>query len=162
MSRKLLHLVPVLAAVGSLVVLAGAAVAGPTSGGHSHGTGYSGQSSGYYYAPAYVTPAYLAPAAPVASGAFYYSPDSSATGADSAAQLNVQVPANAEVWLNGYKTKLTGSARTFISPPLTNDQNYRYHVRVRWMENGQPVTQERDVPVAPGTQTSVQFAGLSR
>jgi hypothetical protein len=32
---------------------------------------------------------------------------------------------------------------------------------VRWLENGLEIIQERDVPVAPNTKTTVRFAGLA-
>jgi uncharacterized protein (TIGR03000 family) len=173
MIQSVFHGKPV-ATLASLALLAPVALAGPSVGGRSHGTGYSGRStSSYYYAPASVTPVSVTPAsvtpisvppAPAAgTSSSYYSPDSAATTAGgTAAELHIRVPANAEIWLNDYKTKLTGAHRIFVSPPLAGDQDYRYHVRVRWLENGQEITQERAVPVAPGTRTSVQFAGLAR
>jgi uncharacterized protein (TIGR03000 family) len=108
-------------------------------------------------------PAAAYPAAPTTtSGAFYYALDGSpATSNADAAVINVTVPATAEIWFNDYKTKLTGTTRTFVSPPLDPHLSHRYRVRVRWMENDQELVQERDVPIAPGTETRVRFSGLA-
>jgi uncharacterized protein (TIGR03000 family) len=76
--------------------------------------------------------------------------------------INIKAPATAEIWFNNQKTKSTGPTRSYVSPPLDPNQVHRYHVRVRWLENGQEVVQERDVPVAPNTVTTVQFSGLDK
>jgi uncharacterized protein (TIGR03000 family) len=133
------------------------ALAGPPSGGRSHGAN-TWEARRATYTPAVYTPStYVAPAAPSAiTGGFYYAPDAAPEAGDSAV-LAVRVPANAEIWLNEYKTKLTGPAREFISPPLSREMSHRYQVRVRWMENGREVIQEREVPVVPGARTSVRF-----
>jgi uncharacterized protein (TIGR03000 family) len=162
MRRVLSCVVLILACVALLALTDASVMAGPTSGGHSHGSNaWGGGGSSYYAAPIYAAPVYVVPgavASPAPGGAFYYAPEA---GESNAGVINVTVPANAEIWFNNYKTKLTGTSRTFVSPPLDPNQTHRYHVRVRWLENGQEVVQERDVPVAPGTQTSVQFAGLA-
>ena len=153
MTRNLLF--GAVAVLVSSALLATSAAAAPRSGGHSSGS--SSGSTSYAY-PSSATPVYVVPQPTTLNGSAYFAPDANvATG--NAAIINVTVPANAEVWFNDYKTKLSGDKRTFVSPPLnpSPDQSYRYHVRVRWMENGNEVVQERDVPVAPGTQTSVRF-----
>jgi uncharacterized protein (TIGR03000 family) len=132
-------------------------LSGPPSGGRSHGANTWEAKHATYTPAVYAPPTYVAPTAPPAvTGGFYYAPDAAPEAGDSAV-LAVRVPANAEIWLNDYKTKLTGPAREFISPSLSREMNYRYHVRVRWLENGREVTQEREVPVAPGARTSVRF-----
>jgi len=143
--------VPVLAAVTVLALTATLTMAAPTSRSRGSSTGTS------YAAPVYVAPGVYPAGAPGIGGAFYYAPGASG---DTTAVINVKVPAGAEVWFNDYQTKLTGTTRTFVSPPLQPSLSYRYHVQVRWLENGQAVVQERDVPVAPGIETTVQFSGL--
>jgi len=163
MKRNVFSWVAFVVCVTLLVLVTNPVLAG-SPGGRSVGANTWEAKHGTYAArvdsaPVYVVPEASAVAASAINGGFYYAPEV-APGAGSAALLDVKVPANAEIWLNDYKTKLTGPAREFISPPLSRDMAYRYHVRVRWMENGQQVVQERDVPLAPGTRTSVQFAGL--
>jgi uncharacterized protein (TIGR03000 family) len=156
MKRNVLLAGAIVACIAVLVFAVSPVLAGPPSGGRSIGANTWEAKHSTYAAPAYAVPASVAVAAPAINGGYYYDPDSG-----NAAVLNVRVPANAEIWLNDYKTKLTGSAREFVSPPLSRDMAYRYHVRVRWMENGHEIVQERDIPVAPATRTTVQFAGLN-
>jgi uncharacterized protein (TIGR03000 family) len=66
------------------------------------------------------------------------------------------VPANARIWFDGDLTHQTGPVRDFESPPLQPGQTYTYNIRARWMQNGQPVTQDRTVTVA-GQRTMVDF-----
>src|SRR5262249_40914799 len=43
---------------------------------------------------------------------------STSDAASTAVRINVRVPADAEVWVEGAKTTQTGTRRTFVSPPL--------------------------------------------
>ena len=154
-----------LAGAGLLIMIESCALAGPTSGGRSRGSNAWGGGNPTVSGPASAPPVYVVPgtptsSSPAANGSYYYAPDpAGGEGAGIFAVLAVQVPANAEIWLNDYKTKLSGPAREFITPPLAEDLNYHYRVRVRWMENGHEIVQERDVPVAPRTRTSIRFGG---
>jgi uncharacterized protein (TIGR03000 family) len=71
--------------------------------------------------------------------------------------LNVQVPADAEVWLDGNKTKQAGANRQFVSPPLQAGYEYTYEVRARWKENGQDVEETRNVKVRTGARLNIAF-----
>jgi uncharacterized protein (TIGR03000 family) len=71
--------------------------------------------------------------------------------------LDVNVPANAEVFVEGQKTTQTGSRRMFVSPPLTPGRSYTYDIRARWMQNGREVDQTRHVRVQTGQRTRVDF-----
>jgi uncharacterized protein (TIGR03000 family) len=73
--------------------------------------------------------------------------------------LNVQVPANAKVWVQGKETSQTGPERSYISPPLTPGRDYSYDVKAQWTENGQPVEVTRTVTVRAGERTGVLFVG---
>ncbi len=73
------------------------------------------------------------------------------------AQFTVQVPADAELYLEGIKTKQTGTNRVFVSPPLSPGRQYVYEVRARWTENGQPVEQTRSLVVIAGQRLAVRF-----
>lgn len=83
--------------------------------------------------------------------AFYLEPGSASV------LLNVKVPANAEVLVDGQRTSRTGTERQFISPPLAPGFEYTYTVEARWQENGQPVTKTRKVTVQPGKEAMVDF-----
>jgi uncharacterized protein (TIGR03000 family) len=126
--------------------------------GNSFGRG--GYSS-YDYAPSYTysNPAYdhYYP---------YYSPGpSSSSGSldlaraepDGPAHITLKVPADAEVWFDGARTKTTGAVRHYDSPPLTPGYDYTYQVRASWRENGHDVTETHQVSVSAGARTTVDF-----
>jgi uncharacterized protein (TIGR03000 family) len=73
------------------------------------------------------------------------------------AVLAVTVPPEAEVWVDGNPTRQAGEQRLFASPPLNPGQNYLYVLRVRWMENGQPVEHMKTVNVQGGEKVELQF-----
>jgi uncharacterized protein (TIGR03000 family) len=142
------------------------------------GLGYAA-SYGYgnsYYPPSYydvgslgyydVAPSYYATLETPIPYRSYYPPmpanaippdPNAAAPADTKAHVRVIVPADAEIWFDGDKTSQTGTAREFVSPPLTLDTDYAYEIRARWMENGKPVEQTRSVTVRGGSLTMVNF-----
>lgn len=71
--------------------------------------------------------------------------------------LLVQVPADADIWLDGVKTTQAGAARRFKSPALAPGGVYTYEVRARWTEQGRAVEQSQVVLVHPGDQVRVNF-----
>jgi uncharacterized protein (TIGR03000 family) len=76
---------------------------------------------------------------------------------DTAALLDVRVPANAELWFDGYKSKQTGPQREFRTPPLTTGKKYTYTVRAKWVADGKPVEERREVSFTPGQHVKVAF-----
>lgn len=73
------------------------------------------------------------------------------------ARFEVHVPGNAEVWLEGQKTKQTGEVRNFISPPLTPGEDFQYTIKARWQEGGKDVEQVQKVVVHSGSKLNVRF-----
>jgi uncharacterized protein (TIGR03000 family) len=74
-----------------------------------------------------------------------------------AAVVQVTVPVDAEVWVEGDKTGLTGPHREFVSPPLVTGKSYLYTVRARWTEAGRSVEQIQVVAVQAGNRAEVRF-----
>jgi uncharacterized protein (TIGR03000 family) len=72
------------------------------------------------------------------------------TDDDTKAHIWLRLPENADVWVNGVKTKQTGESRYFYSPPLVPGKKYSYDMRVRWMEDGKPVEKTQRVLVQAG------------
>ncbi len=71
----------------------------------------------------------------------------------------VKVPtADAEVWVNGVKTKTTGSDREFVTPKLTPGKKYKYQVKVLWQENGKEQSREETVSFLPGQNVNLDLA----
>jgi uncharacterized protein (TIGR03000 family) len=145
-------------------------------GGYGYGSpGYA--YDGYYSYPAYYgsvdygTPAYSYPSVgyDTAQPAMVQQPNvtdysSAYNGFNSqpaqeanTAEIDVRVPADAQVWFDGAATRQRGSFRQFTSPPLEPNQEYTYTIRARWMQNGQPVEQTRSVQVAANERRSVNF-----
>ena len=73
------------------------------------------------------------------------------------AQIHVNVPADAEVWIEGQATKQAGTKRWFVSPELTKGQQFEYKVRARWNEEGRPVEQTQQLTVKAGDHLNVTF-----
>jgi uncharacterized protein (TIGR03000 family) len=76
---------------------------------------------------------------------------------DRVAQIVVEVPADAEVWIEDQKTQQGGTSRAFVSPPLERNQLYEYRVRARWKEQGQTVEQTQRINVLAGERPTVVF-----
>jgi uncharacterized protein (TIGR03000 family) len=143
---------------------------------------YPGSYSGTYYAGNYYTPSYngtsYAPGSTYSPTTLYPSQMVAATTGTTGylggmrntqsfyppnmqdnrtAMISVQTPPDAEIWFEGEKTSQTGTSRLFRSPPLEAGQNYSYDVKARWMENGKPVEQTRNVRVRAGEMAQVNF-----
>lgn len=73
------------------------------------------------------------------------------------AYIELHVPADAEVWLEGSKTKQSGTSRTFVSPPLSPAQNFGYDLRVRWSDHGRTLEQKRTLTVQAGQHLVLEF-----
>jgi uncharacterized protein (TIGR03000 family) len=78
--------------------------------------------------------------------------------ASTAVRINVRVPVDAEVWVEGARTTQAGRMRRFVSPPLDPDRNYTYTVRARWHDNDDvEVDRTRKVQVSAGDAITVNF-----
>ena len=76
---------------------------------------------------------------------------------DNDASVTMNVPADAQIWVDGAATTSTGSVREFTSPPLKPGSQYHYEVQARWNENGHEVTQTQEVAVRAGANIRVDF-----
>jgi uncharacterized protein (TIGR03000 family) len=76
---------------------------------------------------------------------------------DNTAHVDVKVPADAVLWVEGTQTRQTGTLRHFVSPPLTPGRDFTYDIRAQWTQDGQPVEVTRHVPVRAGGQVLVNF-----
>ena len=112
----------------------------------------SGNSSGYA-APRYVADYSAAPSQVYSS---YYAPEYLVPR--SAAVIRLNVPANAEVFLSGEKTKQRGESRSYVTPPLEAGRKYAYHIKVRWTDAaGKIVEREERTPVHPDDRLHFDF-----
>ncbi len=77
---------------------------------------------------------------------------------DDRACIWLRVPADAEVWFEGIKTRQTGAGRYFFSPPLIPGLTYAYRVEARWKEEGKPIERQRQIVVHAGDSLHVDLA----
>jgi len=73
--------------------------------------------------------------------------------------LELIVPPNAELWLNGEQTTQRGAVRSFVTPPLDDNKEYSYEVRMRTSDNGRNVDRTRRVNFKRG---DVMVVDMSR
>jgi uncharacterized protein (TIGR03000 family) len=75
-----------------------------------------------------------------------------------AAVLQIRVPdAYAQVLFDGEKTSSNGTTRYYVTPDLQAGKDYHYTVTATWQRDGQTVKQDRQVKVAPGMTSVVDF-----
>ncbi|HZV04007.1 MAG TPA: TIGR03000 domain-containing protein [Gemmataceae bacterium] len=76
------------------------------------------------------------------------SPTTNPAPTPNTARLQLLVPENAEVLVEGNKTAATGTVRHFVSPPLDPGKNMLYAVTVRYKDaDGKPIEETHSVRV---------------
>ncbi len=75
----------------------------------------------------------------------------------STARLNVQVPADAKIFVNGKATKTVGVERHYQSTPLENGFVYKFELRAELIVDGQTVTQSKIVRLRNGESADINF-----
>jgi uncharacterized protein (TIGR03000 family) len=81
----------------------------------------------------------------------------SETEAVAGVYIEVRVPADAQVWVNGGPTAQAGVLRRFVSPTLTPSPCYTCEVRASWREAGRKLTRVRQFVVKSGQRLNVEF-----
>jgi uncharacterized protein (TIGR03000 family) len=128
-------------------------------GGLGYGGYGGGYSSGYTYAPSYYNAYPSADYGQVYSGGVQTQSAYPQAPAGTASQIIVRVPSNAKLWVDDYESQLTGPVRQLNTPAtLEPGRTYRYTLKAQWIQNGQPVVQERVVSFQAGQSTEVDFA----
>ncbi|HZU35919.1 MAG TPA: TIGR03000 domain-containing protein [Gemmataceae bacterium] len=72
-------------------------------------------------------------------------------------RLTMAVKPDAEIWFDEMRTAQAGTLRTFISPPLQPGAEYTYRIRVRWLDQGHPLSSTRKVVVHAGDDIRLTF-----
>jgi uncharacterized protein (TIGR03000 family) len=90
-----------------------------------------------------------------------YPPDSAMSARTRSVLLEVRVPANAEVWIEGTKTLQKGAVRQFISPPIEPGRDYSYKIEAKWMDKGSEQTQSRTLVVRAGQLTRIDLTKMA-
>lgn len=78
-------------------------------------------------------------------------------GGSQVALMNVSVPAEAKVFVNGSATTSTGAQRQYVSRGLEAGNRYAYEVRAEIVRDGQTITETKNVTLGPGEQASLAF-----
>jgi uncharacterized protein (TIGR03000 family) len=65
---------------------------------------------------------------------------------------------NADVWFQNYKTQQKGLVRQYESDTLNPDQTYTFHLKARWIQNGQLVEAQRDVRARASQRVTIVFS----
>jgi uncharacterized protein (TIGR03000 family) len=73
------------------------------------------------------------------------------------ASIQVMLPANATLWLNGEKTTQTGEDRWFVTPPLDPGKNYSATLKITFTRDGNDFSVERKVTLRAGKIAHVHF-----
>jgi uncharacterized protein (TIGR03000 family) len=72
--------------------------------------------------------------------------------------LNVRVPNEAKVFVNGMATTSTGSDRRFVSNGLEPGFSYTYELRAEVERDGRMVTETKEIKVVAGQSVELAFA----
>jgi uncharacterized protein (TIGR03000 family) len=71
------------------------------------------------------------------------------------ATIVVDLPADAQLKIDGEATTSTGNSRVFVSPTLNPGREYHYTLKAEVQRDGEPVTLERTITVKAGEITPV-------
>jgi uncharacterized protein (TIGR03000 family) len=82
-----------------------------------------------------------------------------ATPATETATLDIRLPADAELYLQGKKSNQIGSERYFVTPPLEPGQTFTCRIKAVWREDGRDREVVRSVVLAPGDHSSLTLLG---
>jgi uncharacterized protein (TIGR03000 family) len=76
------------------------------------------------------------------------------------ATITVQVPADADLWIDTHKMTAQGPQRVFVSPVLATKGDHHYDIRARWRsKEGGEIERTRRVYFRAGEQLVVDFQG---
>jgi uncharacterized protein (TIGR03000 family) len=74
------------------------------------------------------------------------------------AVLNVRVPVEAKIFVNGRQTTSTGNERRFVSNGLKPGYGYTYELRAELDRDGRTVTETKEVKLQAGQSANVSFS----
>jgi len=82
---------------------------------------------------------------------------------DEKGHVVVKLPrANAQLLIDGKKTKQEGRSRRFVSPAIPEGRTFTYKLTARWKEKGHEIERTRKVTLRPGQRKEIQFPPGSR
>ena len=84
-----------------------------------------------------------------------------ATGAPAPAQVIVQLPEQAELYVDGQRSRLTAATRTVVTPELEPGENYYYTLRAEVVRDGTAIKKDQRVLLRAGEVSRVYFRDLA-
>jgi uncharacterized protein (TIGR03000 family) len=134
-----------------------------SNGGSSHGSLFSGHGSnggasygsggGYYMGSNVAAPSPISNVLPTSYVAAPVVQPSAGV-----AYLNVNVPADAKVYLQDQLMTIGGTARRFVTPEMRAGVQHLYTVKVEVVRNGQTVSKTAQATVVAGQEVAVEVA----
>lgn len=76
------------------------------------------------------------------------------------ATIEVELPANAKVYVNNVLTTSTGSSRSYVSNNLTPGKTYVYKLRVEFEQAGRAIVKHETVKLQAGNKIAMQFKSI--
>jgi uncharacterized protein (TIGR03000 family) len=74
------------------------------------------------------------------------------------ANVEIRLPANATLWVEGQQMTTTGAVRHFYTPKLTEGENYTYEIHARWTDaSGKTVERTKNLDVKAGSWLGLDF-----
>jgi uncharacterized protein (TIGR03000 family) len=110
-----------------------------------------------YYNPTYYVPQTVAALPTTSAYQRFYPPDTALTSPNEAV-IRVYTAPDAQLWFDGTLTAQTGSLRTFETPDLQPGKEFKYDIKVRWVENGILIERKRTVTVGAGRTVNLDLA----
>jgi uncharacterized protein (TIGR03000 family) len=74
------------------------------------------------------------------------------------AEITLNVPLDAIVFVDGQRTNTSGLSRRFVTPPLSSGQKYYYDVKVSWIEGSRPRVYNRHLSFKAGDRIALNLA----
>jgi uncharacterized protein (TIGR03000 family) len=108
-------------------------------------------------------PACCAPACGAPAGEALPTPKGKTVAANgTSAQIVVDVPTDARLFIDDQPTTSVGARRTFVTPELGTEVSYDYTVRVELSRDGRTYRDSRTVQIKGGQITGISFAELGQ
>jgi uncharacterized protein (TIGR03000 family) len=75
----------------------------------------------------------------------------------SPAEIRVNVPADAQVFINDQPTTSTGNEREYVARGLRDGETYQYRLRVEFADDGKQVVEKKRLLVQAGDVVELDF-----